>query len=107
VGDEVIGVQVLPVEARFSWSLRMARPSGWSRRISNPGTLWQGCDRLGAAGTRLIGGLAAGRKNDIVTLYLAKAAPKMTRLDAAPLRKRSAVRGEAVVDVRAGDGVAG
>jgi hypothetical protein len=27
----------------------------------------------------------------------------MTRLDAAPLRKRSAVRGEAVVEVKAGD----
>jgi hypothetical protein len=31
----------------------------------------------------------------------------MTRLDAAPLRKRSAVRGEAVVDVKAGDDVMG
>ena len=31
----------------------------------------------------------------------------MTRLDAAPLRKRSAVRGEAVVEVKAGDAVVG
>jgi hypothetical protein len=31
----------------------------------------------------------------------------MTRMDAAPLRKRSAVRGEAVVDVKAGDAVMG
>jgi hypothetical protein len=31
----------------------------------------------------------------------------MTRLDAAPLRKRSALRGEAVVDVKAGDAVLG
>jgi hypothetical protein len=54
-----------------------------------------------------LAGLAAGRKNDIVTLHLAKAAPKMTRLDAAPLRKRSAVRGEAVVEVKVGDAVLG
>jgi hypothetical protein len=54
-----------------------------------------------------LAGLAAGRKNDIVTLHLAKAAPKMTRLDAAPLRKRSALRGDVVVEVKPGDAVLG
>jgi hypothetical protein len=38
---------------------------------------------------------------------MAKAAPKSTRLDAAPLRKRAAVRGEYVVEVKAGDAVMG
>jgi hypothetical protein len=51
--------------------------------------------------------LGAGKKNDMVTLHLAKVAPKMARLDAAPLRKRSAVRGEIVVDVKAGDALLG
>jgi hypothetical protein len=54
-----------------------------------------------------LAGLASGKANAIVTIHLAKAAPKMTRLDAAPLRKRSAVRGEAVVEVKAGDAVLG
>ena len=52
-----------------------------------------------------LAGLAGGRKNDIVTLHLLKAAPKMTRLDAATLRKRSAVRGDLVVEVKPGDAV--
>ena len=38
---------------------------------------------------------------------LRQAAPEMSRLDAAPLRKRSAVRGEAVVEVKPGDAVLG
>ena len=54
-----------------------------------------------------LAGLAAGKKNDIVTLHLAKAAPKMTRLDTATLRKRSAVRGDVVVEVKPGDAVLG
>ena len=37
----------------------------------------------------LLAGLACGKPNAIVTIHLAKAAPKMTRLDAAPLRKRA------------------
>ncbi len=50
-----------------------------------------------------LAGLAMGKQNAIVTLHLLKAAPKMARLDDAPLRKRSAVRGEAVVEVKPGD----
>jgi hypothetical protein len=54
-----------------------------------------------------LAGLAAGRKNDMLTLHLAKAAPKMTRLDAATLRRRAAVRGDMVVEVKPGDAVLG
>ena len=36
-----------------------------------------------------------------------KAAPKQTRLDAAPLRKRAAARGGSVQEVKAGDAVIG
>ncbi len=81
--------------------------AGRAERLSGPGTLRKGRDRLGTAARVSLAGLAAGKKNDIVTLHLAKAAPKMTRLDAAPLRKRSAVRGDAVVEVKAGDAVLG
>ncbi|MFH1906050.1 MAG: hypothetical protein ABIL11_01490, partial [Chloroflexota bacterium] len=38
---------------------------------------------------------------------LLKAAARQSRLDEAPLRKRSAVRGEAVVEVKAGDALVG
>jgi DNA gyrase/topoisomerase IV subunit A len=48
-------------------------------------------------------GLGMGKYNAIVTLHLLKAAPKMARLDDAPLRKRSATRGETVVEVKAGE----
>jgi hypothetical protein len=48
-----------------------------------------------------------GKPNAIVTLHLLKAAPKMARLDEALLRKRSAVRGEVVVDVKPGDALLG
>jgi len=54
-----------------------------------------------------LAGLGMGKPNAIVTLHLLKAAPKMARLDEAPLRKRSAVRGEAVVEVKAGDALLG
>lgn len=44
-----------------------------------------------------LAGIATGKPNAVATVHLLKAAPKSTRLDAAPVRKRSAVRGEAVV----------
>jgi DNA gyrase subunit A len=108
VGDEVIGVQVLPVEGEIF----LVTADGKAKRVEQKDFPPQGRYGKGVIGWELparvsLAGLAAGKKNDIVTLHLAKAAPKMTRLDAAPLRKRSAVRGEAVVDVRVGDGVVG
>ena len=52
-----------------------------------------------------LAGLATGKPNNVATIHLLKAAPKSTRLDAAPVRKRAAVRGDSVVDVKAGDAV--
>ena len=108
VGDEVIGAQVLPVEGEIF----LIASDGKAKRVEQKDFPTQGRYGKGVIGWELparvlLAGLAAGRKNDIITLHLAKVAPKMTRLDAAPLRKRSAVRGEVVVDVRAGDGVLG
>ena len=108
VGDEVVGVQILPVEGE----LFLVASDGKAKRVEQKDFPSQGRYGKGVIGWELparvtLAGLAAGRKNDIVTLHLAKAAPKMTRLDAAPLRKRSAVRGEAVVEVKPGDVVEG
>jgi hypothetical protein len=50
-----------------------------------------------------LAGLALGKPNAVVTLHLLKAAPKMARLDDAPLRKRTTQRGDTVVEVKPGD----
>ena len=104
----MVGVQVLPVEG----DLFLITSDGKAKRVDQKDFPAQGRYGKGVIGwelpTRVIlAGLAVGRKNDIITLHLAKAAPKMTRMDAAPLRKRSAQRGEVVVDVKVGDAVLG
>ena len=50
-------------------------------------------------------GTATGKPNHVATVHLLSLAPKSTRLDAAPVRKRAAVRGESAVDVKAGDAI--
>jgi DNA gyrase/topoisomerase IV subunit A len=108
IGDAVVGVQVLLEEGEIF----LVASDGKAKRVEQNDFPAQGRYGKGVIGWELparvtLAGLAAGRKNDIITLHLAKAAPKMTRLDAAPLRKRSAVRGEAVVEVKADDAVLG
>jgi hypothetical protein len=49
--------------------------------------------------------MAVGKPNHVITLHLLKAAPKMTRLDEAGLKKRAATRGDVVVEVKPGDSV--
>jgi DNA gyrase subunit A len=108
VGDEVVGAQILPVEGE----LLLVASDGKAKRVEQKDFPAQGRYGKGVIGWELparvtLAGLAAGKKNDIVTLHLAKAAPKMTRLDAASLRKRSAVRGDMLVEVKPGDAVLG
>jgi DNA gyrase/topoisomerase IV subunit A len=104
----VVGTQVLPAEGEIF----MVSSDGKAKRVEQKDFPVQGRYGKGVISWELpsrvtLVGMASGKKNDIVTLHLAKAAPKMTRLDAAPLRKRSAVRGESVVEVKAGDAVLG
>jgi DNA gyrase subunit A len=106
VGDEVVGIQILPADG----DIFLLASDGKAKRVEQKDFPAQGRYGKGVIGWELparvtLAGMAAGKKNDIVTLHLAKAAPKMTRLDAATLRKRSAVRGDAVVEVKAGDAV--
>jgi hypothetical protein len=54
-----------------------------------------------------LAGIAMGKPNAHVTIHLLKAAAKQSRLDEAALRKRSATRGDAVVEVKPGDSVIG
>jgi DNA gyrase subunit A len=108
VGDEVIGCQILPATGEIF----VLASDGKAKRVDAKDFPAQGRYGKGVKAWELpprilLAGLACGKPNTIVTIHLAKAAPKMTRLDAAPLRKRSAVRGDAVVEVKPGDEVLG
>jgi DNA gyrase subunit A len=108
VGDEVVGAQILPVTGEIF----LVASDGKAKRVEQSDFPVQGRYGKGVIGWELparvtLAGLAAGRKNDMLTLHLAKAAPKMTRLDAATLRRRAAVRGDMVVEVKPGDAVLG
>ncbi len=106
VGDEVVGCQILPAIGEIF----ILASDGKAKRVEVKDFPAQGRYGKGVIAWELpprgsLAGLASGKANTIVTIHLAKAAPKMTRLDGAPLRKRSAVRGEAVVEVKSGDAV--
>ena len=106
VGDEVVGVQVLPQPG----VLFLISTDGKGKRVEFKDFPVQGRYGKGVItwelprGVRLAG-LGMGKPNAIVTLHLLKAAAKQSRLDEAPLRKRSSVRGETVVEVKPGDAV--
>ncbi len=108
VGDEVIGAHILPQPGEIF----LIGLDGKGKRVEVKEFPLQGRYGKGVIAWELpkgvkLAGVAIGKANTIVTLHLLKAAPKMSRLDAAPLRKRSAVRGEYVVDVKPGDAVTG
>jgi len=108
IGDEVIGCQILPTIGEIFF----LASDGKAKRVGQKDFPAQGRYGKGVIAWELpqrvaLAGLASGKPNTIVTIHLAKAAPKMTRLDAAPLRKRTAMRGERVVEVKAGDAVLG
>jgi DNA gyrase subunit A len=108
VGDEVVGCQTLPAAGEIF----LLASDGKAKRVEAKDFPAQGRYGKGVIAWELpkgvkLAGLGLGKPNAIVTLHLLKAAPKMTRLDAAPLRKRSALRGDAVVEVKPGDAVLG
>jgi DNA gyrase subunit A len=108
VGDEVVGCEILPAIGEIF----IIASDGKAKRVEQKDFPAQGRYGKGVIAWELpprvtLAGLATGKGNTVITLHLAKAAPKSTRLDAAPLRKRSAVRGEAVVEMKAGDAVVG
>jgi DNA gyrase subunit A len=108
VGDEVIGAQILPAPGEIF----LLASDGKAKRVEQKDFPAQGRYGKGVIAWELpprvvLSGLASGKGNMIITIHLAKAAPKMARLDGAPLRKRSAVRGETVVEVKPGDAVLG
>jgi DNA gyrase subunit A len=108
IGDEVIGSEILPAEGEIF----VVASDGKAKRIDQKEFPVQGRYGRGVIlwdlplGTKLAG-LIAGKGTHVITLHLLKAAPKMTRLDEAGLKKRAATRGDTVVEVKPGDSVLG
>ena len=107
VGDEVIGAEVVPDK---KGDIFVIASDGKAKRIPVSDIPTQGRYGRGVIFWSLpkgvtLAGLATGKPNTIATIHLLNLAPKSTRLDAAPVRKRAAVRGDSVVDVKAGDAV--
>jgi DNA gyrase subunit A len=106
VGDEVVGIQVLPQPG----DLFLVASDGKGKRVEGRDFPLQGRYGKGVITWELprgvkLAGLGMGKPNAIVTLHLLKAAAKQSRVDEAPLRKRSAVRGDEVVELKPGDAV--
>ncbi len=107
VGDEVTGAEVVPDK---KGDIFVIASDGKAKRIPVSDIPTQGRYGRGVIFWSLpkgvtLAGLATGKPNAIATIHLLNLAPKSTRLDAAPVRKRAAVRGDSVVDVKAGDAV--
>jgi DNA gyrase subunit A len=114
VGEEVVGAEVMPgkgeVPALSKAEVFLIASDGKAKRVEAREFPLQGRYGRGVIAWELsrgvrLAGTAIGKPNQVATLHLFKAAPKSTRLDAAPLRKRSAVRGDPVVEVKPGDAV--
>ena len=106
VGDEVTGAEVVPGKGE----LFVISSDGKAKRIPTSDIPTQGRYGRGVIFWTLpkgitLAGMAVGKPNQVATVHLLKAAPKSTRLDAGPVRKRAAVRGESAVDVKASDAI--
>jgi DNA gyrase subunit A len=106
VGDEVVGAEVVPDKGEIF----VITSDGKAKRIPvkdipTQGRYGRGVILWNQSKGVTLAGLATGKPNHVATVHLLELAPKSTRLDAAPIRKRAAVRGGQVVDVKAGDAV--
>jgi DNA gyrase subunit A len=104
VGETVIGAEVLPQKGEIF----LLATDGKAKRVEIAAFPSQGRFGKGVIAWELpphvtLAGLVIGKGNNLITLHLLKAAPKSTRLDAAPIRRRTAQRGESVVEVKPGD----
>jgi DNA gyrase subunit A len=106
VGDEVVGAEVMPDKGEIF----IIASDGKAKRVPVKDFPTQGRYGRGVIAWQLpkgvnLAGTATGKPNHVATVHLLNLAPKSTRLDAAPVRKRAAVRGESAVEVKAGDAV--
>ena len=117
IGDEVVGAEIINGSANGSKSGKtedaeafLVCSDGKAKRVKVAEFPVQGRYGKGVIAWDLplgskLAGLAIGKGTHVITLHLLKAAPKMTRLDEAGLKKRAASRGDTVVEVKPGDAV--
>ncbi len=108
VGDEVIGMDLLPQKGEVF----ILGSNGKAKRVPPDDFPKQGRYGQGVVAWKLpsavrLVGMGIGKGTVRATFHLAKFAAKMARLDDAPARKRTAVRGAEVVEVRSGDRIVG
>jgi DNA gyrase subunit A len=108
VGDEVIGMDLLPQTGEVF----LLASNGQAKRVAPKDFPRQGRYGQGVVAWKLpqavrLVGMAVAKGTVRATFHLSKYAAKMARLDDAPLRKRTAARGARVLDVRAGDLIVG
>jgi len=106
VGDEVVGAEVMPAKGEIF----LIATDGKAKRVPVRDFPTQGRYGRGVIAWQLpkgvnLAGTATGKPNHVATVHLLNLAPKSTRLDAGPVRKRAAVRGDSAVEVKAGDTV--
>jgi DNA gyrase subunit A len=108
VGDEVIGMDLIPQKGEVF----LLASNGKAKRVPQNDFPKQGRYGQGVVAWKLppavrLVGMTLGKGTMRVTFHLAKYAPKMARLDDAPVRKRTAQRGTGVLEVRGGDRIVG
>jgi DNA gyrase subunit A len=104
VGDQVVGMELLPQK----YEVFLLASNGKAKRVPASDFPRQGRYGQGVVAWKLpkavrMIGMAVAKGTQRATYHLANYAAKMSRLDDAPVRKRTAVRGAQVVEVRAGD----
>jgi len=104
--DEVIGAEVLPVQGE----LFFLASNGTAKRVDEKEFPRQGRYGKGVRAWLLpkrvrIAALASGKGNWTITLHTSKNAPRSHKLDEAPLRKRTASRGNLLVELKPGETV--
>jgi DNA gyrase subunit A len=103
--DEVVGMEILPQPGEVF----LVASDGTAKRVAaaqfpRQGRYGQGVVAWKQPAREHVVGLAVGRGTTRLTLHLGRLAPKMTRLDEAPLRTRTA-GGARLPDVRPGEQV--
>jgi DNA gyrase subunit A len=104
--DIVIGAEILPAEGEIF----LMTSDGKAKRVPEKDFPKQGRYGKGVVAWSLpkkvnLAGAVSGKPNHMATIFLSKAAPKSTRLDAVAVRKRAAAKGDVVVEMKPGDEV--
>jgi DNA gyrase subunit A len=104
--DIVIGAEILPAEGEIF----LMTSDGKAKRVPEKDFPKQGRYGKGVVAWSLpkkvnLAGAVSGKPNHMATIFLSKAAPKSTRLDAVAVRKRAATKGDVVVETKPGDEV--